>query len=451
MARTIVVQPVVGLTVALAVHRVDGGTGSVLVSSGMPLCPGDLLPGSTNNVRVFVSGMEQNIYIEELKGLHTDGSLVSVLIQFNYAVNDGTDVIGELRLGEARNTGNDITKTTPPSEPLAVAVPSAASYLVNTNMFGLLTTAASTPSTPTDLVAWQNKLETEGDIRVVNDTNSPFHYSVQYDRALGWWTHWLRTGDVKWHDRAVHWAVGWRNNFAPSYTHQPFDDSLLGMVLHYWLTGDTASRDAVRDTATYFEGIWEPILGDIDHSFLNARQQSRVLLSAIWAWKLDTTITNKAWDLKAKDYLNSILSTQQVNGSWIYNDVCYQSWNFMTGLLCEALIKYYDIFDADSRIPDVLKDTVDYLWDNEWVPSAKAIRYASGTLCGGHTSGTPALNGYHFYPFNRVYVFTSNTVYRDRADELLDGTVNNAFWGTAKSYNQQIMTIGHGLYWRQQT
>jgi uncharacterized protein YjdB len=55
-----------GSGLAFLAHRRDGGAGSVLVSSGIPLPPGALRESELDRVRVFVEGVEQAIHVEAL-------------------------------------------------------------------------------------------------------------------------------------------------------------------------------------------------------------------------------------------------------------------------------------------------------------------------------------------------------------------------------------------------
>jgi hypothetical protein len=320
------------------------------------------------------------------------------------------------------------------------------------------------PATPDDLRDWQTTLEVQGDIRLTQDAGSSFHHSVQYDRALGWFTHWLRSGDIKWYDRAIDWALGWREFFRGSgYSYQPHNDALHGVALHYLLTGDPESRTAVGRVAGNFHSVWVPSLGDIDASFTDSRVQSRVLLSAVLAWQLGNApplYGGTDWNVQARADVDAILSTQQADGSFIYNANCYGSLNFMTGMVLEALIKHHTLVEADARIPTAVERAVAYLWDAEWVGGERAFRYHSLDVCWGQTGNQQPqvdLNAYFPLPFYWVFAQTGAATWRDRGDAIMDGQMDGgAWWGEpfpgngAKQYNQQIMTVGQALYWREQ-
>ena len=171
------------------------------------------------------------------------------------------------------------------------------------------------------------------------------------------------------------------------------------------------------------------------------------------AWQLDPSA---GWEVTAASYVDDILSTQQANGSFIYKAVSYESWNFMTGMVLASLIQYHTQVNPDSRIPAAVEAAVTYLWDSEWLPASTAFRYSSGLLGGGNLGPVPDLNAYFSYPFYWVYAQTGDATWRDRGDAIMAGVVDGAWWGGpapgsgAKQYNQQIMTVGVGLYWREQ-
>ena len=61
------------------------------------------------------------------------------------------------------------------------------------------------------------------------------------------------------------------------------------------------------------------------------------------------------------------------DGAFRYAHTCNYSKPFMTGLLLDAMIQYYRVFEPDPRIPPAVKRAVDYLWDHDWIASAQAF------------------------------------------------------------------------------
>ena len=92
-AVTVQTPPTVsGDTIPLQIVRMDGGSGSALVSNGIPLPKGKITPSNTSHVVLVVGGQEQAIHVEALSGNYPDGSARAVLLQFQYTVNTGSPI-----------------------------------------------------------------------------------------------------------------------------------------------------------------------------------------------------------------------------------------------------------------------------------------------------------------------------------------------------------------------
>src|SRR5947208_12639873 len=48
---------------------------------------------------------------------------------------------------------------------------------------------------------------------------------------------------------------------------------------------------------------------------------------------------------------------------------------YMTSLMFETLIKYYEHFSADKRIPDAMGKTLDWQWDHERIAAEHTFVY----------------------------------------------------------------------------
>jgi hypothetical protein len=196
--------------IALTVQRLTSGSGTVLVSNGIPLPPGALQASNVGEVQVWVEGVEQAVYVEALEGRHSDGSVRSILVQFDYTLPDMTARSGQLALGTARST-TDLSKTTPPSVPSAVALPSSPDYLVTTLLAGELLTEANSTTTP-DIQAQSDDYSPIGDIQWGNLGNAALRGGAQYEHPHTAYSQWLRSGDVTWWDRATRMARSYRQH-----------------------------------------------------------------------------------------------------------------------------------------------------------------------------------------------------------------------------------------------
>jgi hypothetical protein len=237
----------------LTVQRLTSGSGTVLVSNGIPLPPGALQASNVGEVQVWVEGVEQAVYVEALEGRHSDGSVRSILVQFDYTLPDMTARSGQLALGTARST-TDLSKTTPPSVPSAVALPSSPDYLVTTLLAGELLTEANSTTT-LDIQAQSDDYSPIGDIQWGNLGNAALRGGAQYEHPHTAYSQWLRSGDVTWWDRATRMARSYRDNAMNNpwggNAYNEWHGNSEGVALHYSMTGAELSRTRVGNMADF--------------------------------------------------------------------------------------------------------------------------------------------------------------------------------------------------------
>ena len=200
------------LTIDVAVTRLEDGTGSGLCSTGIPLPPGTLQPSETSKVKVTITSVEQAIYVEALSGLHSDGTLRSILVQFNITCDYGYPLSGtvDVGVGVTRST-EDITKTTAPGVPVIACTPTDPDYLISCQLVLPTIPVADMPVSPAQYPTYTTNFETYGD----------YHWGIAYpsanadwaiinnfyDRALVWYIYWIRTGTFEYWRRGTLQAV----------------------------------------------------------------------------------------------------------------------------------------------------------------------------------------------------------------------------------------------------
>jgi hypothetical protein len=363
----IVQQTAEGDTIALSIRRLSGSSGPVVVSNGIPLPMGHLRPDQMDNVSVVMGGQEQSIFVEPLVSRHEDGTVRSILVQFNATVNAGSPVDGFLLVGtDVTRNAPDISKTSITWDtPAAVALPTSAAYLASTLIVGPSITADELPAGL--FRTWQNDFEDVGEDRWANDGLNEMS-NHQYDRALVWYAGWVRTGDPKYWDRgtatanavvALHQSAG--------YQYQPHFDDLQGSELHYLLVGAEQGRETIRGVAEFMDVANYRAALDRDpfEDWMDSRIQSYVLMSSLFAARLD--VGGRDWAAQARDDLDDIISTQSADGS-----MRWFSWDdghsvFMASLLVHAMIRYYTWFEADPRIPSFVKGVLDFVHPDLWM------------------------------------------------------------------------------------
>jgi hypothetical protein len=433
-----------GSAVGLSVRRLDGESGSALVSSGIPLPPGKLVDADLGKVRVLVGGVEQAVYVEALKGKHKDGSRRAVLVQFQAAVGS-TPVSATLEFGTPRGTP-DRAKSAIPPLPAAVAVPTAASYLVSTQLVGptAVVTGSAFPAYETTFTQY-----------------SDVHWGAEgstwegnyYDRALNHYAYWVRGGEAKYFERATRLAVDYRAQYLEpnNYGASPHWSQLEGLALHYWLTGDERSRTAVLTVADRLTSGFPPAyMGNPTSEYNEGRIQQRVLIAAVYAWVLEDS---RDWAPTIRTYVGGLAGLQQANGSYAWPNACGYTKNFMLALQNDALIKSYQLFEADVRIPPMVKKAIDWQWSTQWDPVQKGFKYISETCnnpdSGGDPTPAPDLNMFHTGPIGWYYRLSGDAAYRTMGETVFSSGLAGAYPQGSKQYNEMYYNSFNYLAYRQ--
>ena len=456
-AGTVQTPPTVsGDTIPLQIVRMDGGSGSALVSNGIPLPKGKITPSNTSHVVLLVGGQEQAIHVEALSGNYPDGSARALLLQFQYTVNTGSPIAALLITGPSvTRTKTDLPKTTVTGNmPAAVALPTSASYLVSTEVVGQTITRAASPASPSAFPTYESQFVTYGNQHWATEAaNWTYDY---YDRALIWYAWWVRTADPEYWRRGTIDAVAYRQQYveASNYTMQPHNALLEGLAVHYLLTGDEASRVAVGKVAYLFSWMWTPYINCTQCTanggeYVEGRIQARTLLSHYLAWMINAVGDQPTnWVSTMATDVTNILSTQQSDGSYRFVEWEMAHSNYMTGMMHDALIKYYTYVQADPRIPPAIKKTLDWMWATQWDPTAQAFKYLDFVTSTGGTTPYPDLNGLIVTGYGWYYQYSGNATYKTEGDAILAGG-NAAYLDGYKQFNQSYTQSYRYLFYRQ--
>jgi hypothetical protein len=313
-----------------------------------------------------------------------------------------------------------------------------------------------------------------------------------YDRAAIFYTWWARTGNSKYVERANALALDYRKNYlekiampytynASTYWHMP-----LGLALHYLVTGDEKSRQAVGYSAEWLSSartvaalggkktmplpaaartqapIGPKLPSVITVGVAENRWRARVLQAMVLAHAIDAPHGGPAkkmvitvpgtWAEKAKAALDLVLAFQNPDGSYRDEQSGGAEKPFMDGLLNDALILYYQFVAPDPRILSAVKRNLDYNWANTWLGSAFAYYEWSYTSpvdpsWAGGRYAAPDLNGLMVNGFGWVYAKTKDVTYRDRGDEIFR-TISSAYLAGSKHFNQAYSSSYRYLAYR---
>jgi hypothetical protein len=265
-----------------------------------------------------------------------------------------------------------------------------------------------------------------------------------YDRAKIYYVWWARTGNQVYRDRADAMAVNYRVNYVEANNYGPSAhwSQIEGIALHYLLTRDEASRIAVgrmADTLAY--PYYMNSLHDVSAEMDN-RMQARVLQALVMANSINAprgSYPTGTWPGLAREALNKILSSQSADGAYRFQQSGQCGYNkpFMVGLLNDALIQYYRVFEADPRILPAVKKSLDYMWANDWDAGAQAFVYLGGPCGSDGRRPAPDLNNLLSNAFGWVYRQTGDATYRTRGDAVFIGGVNGAWLHGSKQFNEE--------------
>ncbi|WP_406695907.1 hypothetical protein V5E97_33420 [Singulisphaera sp. Ch08] len=121
---------------------------------------------------------------------------------------------------------------------------------------------------------------------------------------------------------------------------------------------------------------------------------------------------------------------------------------FMFGLTAEALIAYH-AKTGDKRIPEAIRIGAEWIWNNTWVPKARAFKYLDRVVKDeGGPDPASDLNLLIAPAFAWLYKRTGELQYRDRADAIFAGGVEQAWLVGGKQFNQNYRWSFDYVLWR---
>lgn len=463
------------LSISATVTRYDGGSGAYTVTNGVAFRPGDVTTTALTNrqLRVFVSGVEQAIYTEALDGRHPDGTVKVVLIQFITTIG-ATPLSAEIRLGETRVT-TDIAKQAINSWPRVLLFPSSATFLTAAQPFWRpLTPMTDRPTTPAFWDKWEGRYSSQ----VPDDVGNPIGSKTLWDDALTqappnrwddlyapssyqWARHhyefFAMKGDGTYLDRSIGGAYifiseyAGANNFGlPEWN----NGSSVDYLLHYWMTGDTVSRDGIRLAAQSAAG--HGTLAEMTsrtYEFNYGRLLYNVLAPLVMGHHLNLSPvanvwpseTGPTWDNKATALKNGVINQQFPDG--------HNTWDSRSGTtpkgqqhwmwfeLSTAMIMYHAWVNADAAIQPHIQAGFDYINNNYWFPATLA--WSLGDVTGfpdpaESAAGAPDLNGFGMEVVGWLYRKTLSAPLKARGDQAINGIADFAFWPTAGNAPKQF-------------
>jgi len=430
-------------SVELAVTRLSGSAGEALVANAIPLTPGALRADALAGVRLVVDGEPKEAYFEATTGRHPDGSLRSVLVQFRTFLRPADRLTAWLIIGSSTPGRRLAEPAETPVYPEAVALPTSAEYLVATGLVGETVTVSESRRTGVVWAKYERDFEFWANKHWLA-SGADWAAGDYYDRVQIYYAWWVRSGQLEYWRRATLMAIDYRSRYLEknNYGSSHHWAQLEGLALHYILTGDSRSRDAVERTAQGLSSYYRRnALGKVNHQDMESRIQARSLLAALLAWEVQNgdpaTGYAERWAKDLPLMLAQILKAQRPDGSFLWGGYCTSSINYMNGILNDVLIRYYTRFRPDSVIVSSVRRNADWLWATQWRPDG-SFNYQS-ISCQRNNSGpsrSPDLNGLFVTTYGWLYQQTGDGRYRDAADQIFSTLQRGTYLQGSKQFNQ---------------
>jgi hypothetical protein len=470
-ARLVIVPQPPPPTYALTVVRspFDSSTGPVLVSNGIPLPPGLVTPATLSRFHLVVGGVEPRLFVKALAGRHADGSLRAVLVQFDADV-PAAGLPAAFTVSTPR-AGPDLAERPALALPRAAALPTSVPYLISTRLGGDLTPDSVPAATPT--LAWFATSYATGEAK---DWKCGPGWlcgrSAQYDRSYLLYQQWLRTGNPTYWYHATANVEDWLRVHVTPNTGRiwPWNMNPLGATVHYWLTGSENSRLQVRYMAE--ATFWLIRLGGLERSVGDDRPRALAIQLLASTIQLDALapipgqVVNFYTPYVSPRLLDTLITavarSQAPSGAFAAEANRYGGGqkNFMVGMLLLALERWYDEVTPDPRIPQIVKQSLDYMLAHEWAQDSLGFKYVSqaeydstGKLLEASTNQS-GLNGqilpaYAWYAA-RFPADPRAPAYTQLVDDALVGLKSTSWWflNGGKPFDEAYYRLWNVLAWR---
>lgn len=276
--------------------------------------------------------------------------------------------------------------------------------------------------------------------------DSTSFYANFYDRAMIYYVEWARSGNATYLDRANKLAIAARTYLENvNYTPPTYNMMIDGVALHALVTGDQRSATAVAKVADVMgnpKAYWSYVAGNPGDHDGDSRHSARVLSAVLDAYLLKVASPSGFnYGALLPDLERRILKTQSHDGAYRWPNQCGHNKPFMTGMLDDALIRYYTTFQADAKIVPAVKLAVDYMWNVDWVASANGFKYMDADCVrpeGSEGSGPTAdLNNLISSGYAFVAKQTGDASYYTKGDAVFSGGVYGAWITGVKEFNQE--------------
>lgn len=356
------------------VFRNEVGSGECLISSGFPL-PQGLVPEQLirdGKIRILVNGAEVPANVSALRGRHYDGTLRSMLIQFNYSLSQNDEIAAQVVIDGGVRQYPDPQYQRPTLDIIShnnIIAPSSPAYLVSTNLTlrQLLPEGAGSAAEEQLYTALASD---RFDALSINENDG----TASYENVSAMLGMWARSAENKYQQEALKKTLEWLPYNTPAANQSP--PCRCDVIIN------PDSREGGQGCGTYAEWYMPRVLSYAQMYLLTGYRDFWSLV-AYYAQDEQSSITSQALAY------TSITSGGVPLGNW---DTPRFNYAARYGALLAALM-------IDATIPvngqwfsgrafnwtNQLQWTIDALqynaWDLKWIPfdSGSGIVPANGT------------------------------------------------------------------------
>lgn len=449
-------------TVAMTVHAYAAGNGPAsLVSNALPLKPGTLT--DPRNVRVLDGTTEVPVAAQVLTRWPQDNSIRSLLLQFDAPFTTATKAY-TLEIGSPRTTVDAAIL------PVTWDLPRRIFTLPASYLSESLAMWEQRPHGQTGFPNWETKqIQNYGLIETVGTANC-VRDDQYYDSITTTYQMYVRTGELKYLVNARRWALHHRRDQiwldgSANVGHPRCSGGYLnntrytfpqGLSADYMMFGDPEARRVSGLVVDNFymdpDWDWWWYKAPNTRGFWTEREPAFALTGILSHYEAtgDVRYLNFARERIAR------LSQMQIeNGrrAWTHNlydhdpsEGCattdYGSSPWMSGALLEGIIRYHkltgDTVARDSILMAVNDLRTRYLATGSY--TGQSFVYLG---CSAYRDGVPDLDNLISHAFAYAWRLTGDSSYRTLGSQLLNTSVQNAYTGTHKHFNQQFRSSGH--------
>jgi SPP1 family predicted phage head-tail adaptor len=277
-----------------------------------------------------------------------------------------------------------------------------------------------------------------------------------YDRAAILYAWYARTGNATYLDHAHQTVVNYRDSYvipALDAGSAPAEhwSQMEGLYLHWKLTGDVASKNAVIGTAAKFSQlVFNGYVGTVG-SDVEPRIQTRVMLALWIAELIDPTNTLADWTSVLDGAIAQVLATLGDDGYAAFPSTCGGSLQYMQGMLYDFLGRLYDQRPKvayNATILAKMTTWATWAWATQWRgPSDPSFNYISVDCTDtGSPTSAPDENGQILTTFGWLGKTTADSAWFTKGDQILAGMVGadtELYRQFSQNYTSSYRYIGY--------